>query len=161
MNKLKYIIVPALTGLLFTACNNEPKAPSQADLDAKIEAKVNARTMELKQECDTRILEAAKLKADSIMNAATPAAAPKPTASTTPKAPTVKTPTVKTPVKEPNNTVEAGGLRSQSDQAKDKDKKAVEGGGLRTQSDQSKAKDKKSVEGGGLRSQSDQAKEKK
>jgi hypothetical protein len=165
MKNLKYIIVPALSAFMFTACNNEVKGPTQAEIDTQVEVKVKAATDQLKADCDSRIMEAAQLKADSMMAktvtkkvepsapVAKPAApAPKPT---TPK---VTTPKVTTPVK--SQTIESGGMRGQSDQTKSKDKNSVEGGGMRNQSDQNVKKDVRSIEGGGMRGQSDESKKK-
>ena len=115
MKSIKYIIVPALAAFLFTACNNEVKGPSQADLDAQVEAKVKSATDQLKSECDARIQQAAQLQADSIVAKAagkkvTPAPAPKPApapapaAHTTPKHTTPKT----TKPVTPSNTVRPG-----------------------------------------------------
>jgi len=67
MKSLKYLLVPALTGLLFAACNTAPQGPSQAELDAQVDAKVKAATDKLKTDCDARIMQAAQLKADTIL----------------------------------------------------------------------------------------------
>lgn len=86
MKNLKYIIVPALAAFMFTACNNEVKGPSQAELDTQVEAKVKAATDQLKADCDSRIMQAALMKADSMIaktagkKVAAPVAAPKPAA---------------------------------------------------------------------------------
>jgi hypothetical protein len=105
MKNLKYIIVPALAAFMFTACNNEVKGPTQAEIDTQVEVKVKAATDQLKADCDSRILQAAQLKADSMMaktvsqqaeTTTAPVAAPKPVAPT-PK-PTTK-PTTKPEVK--------------------------------------------------------------
>jgi hypothetical protein len=164
MKSIKYIITPALAAFLFTACNNDVKGPSQADIDTQVEAKVKAATDQLKADCDSRIMQAAQMKADSILantqsagKVETPAAKNNTSSSTNTSAPATNS----TPKAEPSKTVQGGGLRTQSDNAKAKDKNAVEGGGLRSQSDASKAKDNKAVEGGGLRSQSDKNIEKK
>ena len=97
MKNLKYIIVPALAAFMFTACNNEVKGPTQAEIDTQVELKVKAATDQLKADCDSRIMQAAQLKADSILaktasqqvEASAPVAkpvAPKPvTNTTTPK----------------------------------------------------------------------------
>ncbi len=167
MKNLKYILIPALTGIFFTACNTEPVGPSAAELDTQVEAKVKAATDQLKAECDSRLMQAAQLKADSLIAKAAGkkpiavAPAPKPKPSTPATVPTKGTPKQVAPKSEPSKTVQGGGLRTQSDKAKAHDKKAVEGGGLRSQSDAAKAKDSKAVEGGGLRSQSDKNVEKK
>ena len=165
MKKVAYILIPALTGLFFTACQNEPKGPNQAEIDAQVAAKVESRIQELKTECDSRIMETAKMNADSIMAAAKGGAKDKPKATPPASTPKTTTKTIKTPppppVKETKKTVEGGGLRSQSDQSKLKDKNSVQGGGLRSQSDEKKVENKNSVQGGGLRGQSDQAKQNK
>ena len=165
MKKIKYIIVPALMGIIMASCNSEPKGPTQAELDSQVEAKVKTATDQLKSDCDNRIMDAARANADSIMNVA------KPQGKTTASAPTSKTKTTTSTTATTattskttttaSTTVPGGGLRTQSDNAKANDKKAVEGGGLRSQSDAAKAKDSKAVEGGGLRSQSDKKIEKK
>lgn len=103
MKNLKYIIVPALAAFMFTACNNEVKGPTQAEIDTQVELKVKAATDQLKADCDNRIMQAAQLKADSILAktasqqveasapvAPAPKPAPKPTTKLTPK-PEVKT----------------------------------------------------------------------
>ncbi len=94
MKNLKYILVPALTGLLFVACNTEPKGPTQAELDTQVEAKVNAATEQLNADCNTRIMQAAQMQADSIIaKTSAKKAAPKPVAAPAPPKPkTVKTP---------------------------------------------------------------------
>ena len=119
MKSIKYIIVPALAAFMFTACNNEVKGPSQADLDAQVEAKVKSATDQLKSECDARIQQTAQMQADSIVAKAagkkvTPAPAPKPApapaAHTTP-APKHTTPKTTKPVA-PSNTVRPGSNQS-------------------------------------------------
>jgi hypothetical protein len=67
MKNLKYIIVPALAAFMFTACKNEVKGPTQAEIDTQVELKVKAATDQLKADCDSRIMQAAQLKADSIL----------------------------------------------------------------------------------------------
>jgi len=67
MKTIKYIITPALAAFIFTACNNEVKGPSQAEIDTQVEAKVKAATDQLKADCDSRIMQAAQMKADSIL----------------------------------------------------------------------------------------------
>jgi len=161
MKKIKYIIVPALMGIIMASCNSEPKGPTQAELDSQVEAKVKTVTEQLKADCDNRILDAARANADSIMNIAKPPVKTTASASTTKTKTTATTATTTKTTTSSSTTVQGGGLRTQSDNAKANDKKAVEGGGLRTQSDAAKAKDNKAVEGGGLRSQSDKKIEKK
>ena len=163
MKNIKYIIVPALAALMFTACNNEVKGPSQAELDTQVEAKVKAATDQLKADCDSRMMSAAQMKADSMIaktagnKVTAPVATPKPVA---PSSKPITKPTTKptTPVK--GKTIESGGMRGQSDQSKLKDKKTIEGGGMRGQSDQNVKKDTRSIEGGGMRGQSDESKKK-
>jgi hypothetical protein len=100
MKTYQYLWVPALTGLLFAACNNQVQGPSQAELDTQVEAKVKAATDQLKSDCDARILQAAQLQADSMMAKAAPTPAPakttKPTTrATTPTPPPPPPPPVK------------------------------------------------------------------
>jgi hypothetical protein len=78
MKHLKYILVPALTGLLFAACNTAPQGPSQAELDTQVAAKVKSATELLKSECDNRINTAAQIKSDSIVAIAAKRKAAKP-----------------------------------------------------------------------------------
>jgi hypothetical protein len=98
MKTLKYLLIPALTGLLFVACNTEPKGPSQAELDTQVDAKVKAATDQLKADCDNRIMQAAQMKADSVIAIAAKRAGVK-KAPPTPKATTPAPPKVvkKTP----------------------------------------------------------------
>ena len=93
MKHIKYILIPALTGFFFTACNTEPVGPSQAELDTQVETKVKAATDQLKAECDTRLMQAAQMQADSLLAKAAkkaPIAAPKPAPAPAPAK--VKTP---------------------------------------------------------------------
>lgn len=76
MKIVQYIMLPVLTGLLFVACNTEPKGPSQAELDTQVEAKVKLATDQLKADCDSRINQAAQAQADSLLAAAKPTAKP-------------------------------------------------------------------------------------
>ena len=76
MKIVQYIMLPVLTGLLFVACNTEPKGPSQAELDTQVEAKVKLATDQLKADCDNRINQAAQAQADSLLAAAKPTAKP-------------------------------------------------------------------------------------
>ena len=107
-NNLKYIIIPALAGIMFASCNNTPQGPTQAEMDAKVEAKVKEETDKMKANCDAQIMQAAQLKKDSILvkmgKMKAPAPAPKPTTTktTTTKTTTTKIEPVKTePVKAP------------------------------------------------------------
>lgn len=90
MKSIKYILTPVLAGIIFASCNSEVKGPSQADLDAQVDAKVKSEVERLKTECDNNLMNAAKLKADSIM-----AAASKKTPAKT--QPVAKTPKVNPP----------------------------------------------------------------
>ena len=67
MKNLKYILVPALAGILFASCNSEAQGPSQAEIDAQVEAKVKDATDKMKADCDLQIMNAAQLKKDSIL----------------------------------------------------------------------------------------------
>ena len=90
MKTLRYIMVPALTGLLFVACNTEPKGPSKAELDTRVEAKVKSATDQLKADCDNRIKQAAKTEADSILAMVKPTEKPAPAHVKTSRATTTK-----------------------------------------------------------------------
>ncbi|MBK7763565.1 MAG: hypothetical protein IPI46_09360 [Bacteroidetes bacterium] len=96
MKSLKYILIPVLGGLLFTACNNAPAGPTQAELDTQVEAKVKAATDQLATDCNTRILQAAQLQADSMLaklgNKPTPIATKPKTTKPTPPPPVKPTP---------------------------------------------------------------------
>ncbi|MEZ5046177.1 MAG: hypothetical protein R2831_04225 [Chitinophagaceae bacterium] len=81
MKKLIYISSFALVGLYFTACKTEPVGPSQAELDAQVEAKVQSVKDQLKADCDARLLQAAQAKADSIAAKTARKAAPAPVAA--------------------------------------------------------------------------------
>lgn len=67
MKNLKYILVPALAGIMFASCNNEAQGPTQAEIDAQVEAKVKDATDKMKADCDAQIMNAAQLKKDSIL----------------------------------------------------------------------------------------------
>ncbi len=103
MKEIKYIIAPAIALFMFAACNTEVKGPSQAELDAQVDAKVKSATDQLKSECDSRIMSAAQLKKDSILvklgkqKPAPAAAKPAPTPKAPVKAPPVKVEPVKAP----------------------------------------------------------------
>lgn len=93
MKTLKYILVPVLGGLLFTACNNAPVGPTQAELDTQVEAKVKAATDQLASDCNARIMQAAQLQADSMFAKLGNKPAPvttKPKTTTKPTPPPVK-----------------------------------------------------------------------
>jgi hypothetical protein len=156
MKIVQYIMLPVLTGLLFVACNTEPKGPSQAELDTQVEAKVKLATDQLKADCDNRIKQAAQAQADSLLAAAKPTAKPvtKPitpaqpikAAPATPKV--TETPTPPVIVEQPK-----GGLKGLSDQAKE-----VQGNsrGLKGLSDQAKQEEiKKENKKGGLKALQD------
>ncbi|MBK7587020.1 MAG: hypothetical protein IPI22_01170 [Bacteroidetes bacterium] len=144
-NNLKYIIIPALAGIMFASCNNTPQGPTQAELDAKVEAKVKEETDKMKANCDAQIMQAAQLKKDSILVKMGKMKAPAPTPkSTTTKTTTTKTTTTKTePVKTEPVKVEPKGLKQLSDQNKKGEGKQ---GGLKGLSDQSKTKENESKE---------------
>jgi hypothetical protein len=106
MKKIQYIIAPAVALMMFAACNTEVKGPSQAEIDAQVDAKVKSATEQLKAECDSRIMTAAQLKKDSILvklGQQKPApAAPAPVKAAPPKQNTPKADPVKAePVKNP------------------------------------------------------------
>jgi len=155
----KQTILLLAGGLLtFAACKNE-SADSGGFTQEYVDSAVNARVMELQVQMqasnDSVINALATWKADSMIAAA------KGQKPTTPK-PRVNNPGSATappppPVEPPKPpTVQSGGLKSQSDQNRVKDKNSVQGGGLKSKSDQNKTKDQNGVQGGGLKSQSDE-----
>lgn len=97
MKTLKYILIPALTGILFTACNTEPKGPTQAEIDTQVDAQVQTATDQLKADCDMRLMQAAQMQADSML--AKGGSTTKPTTPLPPK--TRTTTTTKTTVTPP------------------------------------------------------------
>ena len=92
------MIVPALAAILFTACNTEPKGPTQAELDTQVDAKVQTATDQLKADCDMRIMQAAQMEADSILAKGGTTVVTKP-ATTKTRTTTTKTTTTTPPVK--------------------------------------------------------------
>ena len=82
MKKLQYIIAPFMAAAVLVACNNEPQGPTQAELDAQVEAKVEEVKTQLKADCDAKLMQAATAIKDSMLMsaAATPATAAKPAA---------------------------------------------------------------------------------
>jgi len=94
MKTLKYILVPALTGILFAACNTEPKGPTQAELDTQVDAKVQTANDQMKADCDMRLMQAAQLQADSML--AKGGSATRPATPLPPKTRTTPTTTTKT-----------------------------------------------------------------
>jgi hypothetical protein len=158
MKNLKYIIAPAIAIAMFASCNSEVAAPSQAELDTQVEAKVKAATDQLKAECDSRIMSAAQMSKDSILVAlgnkkpAAAAPAPKPASAPIKAAPVKQEPVKAEPVKP------KGGLKGLSDQAKQEAGNPA-GKGLKGLSDQAKEKAKEEApKKGGLKGLSDQSK---
>lgn len=117
MKKIQYIIVPALALMMFAACNTEVKGPSQAEIDAQVDAKVKSATEQLKAECDSRIMTAAQLKKDSILvKLGKQKPAPAAPAKTTPpkqNPPKQTTPKVEPPKVEPVKTGNQGKVTDQ------------------------------------------------
>lgn len=160
MKNIKNYILPALaSAMFFTACNEQAAAPSQADIDAQVEAKIKSTTEQWKADCDKRIMDAAQLKKDSILvkmgkqAAPAPAAPQKPKTNTPPKNNTggVKTPPPPPPPPPPAPAPEKPkGLKSLSDQAKETETK-----GLKSLSDQSKNEQKGDNSKGGLKALQD------
>ena len=149
MKKLSFLIIPA-TAMFFVACNTEAPAPSQADIDAQVEAKVKAATDQLKAECDSRIMAAAQLKKDSILvkmgskPAPAPAPAPKPAPAPTkppvkPVKPTPPPPPPPAPPKNPSNTTRPGSNEGATQPANNKVRP-----GSHESADQQKAENKSS-----------------
>ena len=93
MKSIKYILTPVLAGIILASCNSEVKGPSQSELDAQVDAKVKSEVERLKTECDNNLMNAAKMKADSIMAAASK------------KAPAKTQPVAKTPKTNPPKAV--------------------------------------------------------
>ncbi len=127
MKKIQYIIVPALALCMFAACNTEVKGPSQAELDAQVDAKVKSATDQLKSECDSRIMTAAQLKKDSILvklgkqKPAPVAAKPAPAPKAPVKAPVKPTPPKVEPVKvDPKKDKMSGGNATKAENLQDK-----------------------------------------
>jgi hypothetical protein len=157
---MKKISLMLLAGTaLIASCGQEQTTTTNTNNDAYIDSAVNSlvaiRTDEMYRSNDSLILAMATMRADSITAAKngrtiSGGGAVVRTTRTTVRTGTGTRTTTTTP-----KTVVNGGLGSQSDQARAKDKKTVEGGGLGSQSDKNKANDKSSVEGGGLGSQAD------
>ena len=66
----KNILIVGAALVSFTACQQEAKQPTEAEIDALVDQKVNEVKANLQQECDNSILAMATAKADSIMVAA-------------------------------------------------------------------------------------------
>ena len=95
MKKLHYILAPFMAAAVLVSCNTQPAGPTDAELTAQVDAKVEEVKAKLKSDCDANLRNAASMMKDSIlMSAATttaPAAAKpapvaaKPTPKPTPK----------------------------------------------------------------------------
>lgn len=159
MKNIKNYILPAIaSAMFFTACNEQATAPSQAEIDAQVEAKIKSTTEQWKADCDKKIMDAAQLKKDSILvkmgnQTPAPVTPAKPKTATPPKNNTggVKTPPPPPPPPPPTPAPEKPkGLKSLSDQAKETETK-----GLKSLSDQSKNEQKGENNRGGLKSLQD------
>jgi outer membrane biosynthesis protein TonB len=140
MKNLKYIIVPALAAFMFTACNNEVKGPTQAEIDTQVEVKVKAATDQLKADCDSRMMQTAQMKADSILakkasqqteNTPAPVAASKPVATTPkpkPKPTTKPTTNPTTPSTKPKDVNDRVGGNGKTNTSAPKDVNDRKGG---------------------------------
>lgn len=154
MKKHSFLFIAgALLTLASCQSDTNDNGANQAQIDSTVNARVEEMRLQMMAQNDSIINAEAQRRADSMFaemkgGSASITAAPKTTRPATTK-PTTSTGSTK-------QTVESGGLRSQSDQNRSKDKSTVEGGGLRSQSDQNRLQDNKAVEKGGLRSQSDQ-----
>ncbi len=99
----KKVILAGAVLLTFAACKTEMKQPTEAEIDALVNEKVEAVKKQLQEDCNANLLAAANAEADKIlMDAANkpakvvqaPAPKPKPkkpTAKPTPKEPKPKT----------------------------------------------------------------------
>jgi outer membrane biosynthesis protein TonB len=112
MKKLQYILAPFMAAAVLVACNTQPAGPSDAEISAQVDAKVEEVKAKLKADCDANLMNAATaIKDSTIMSmgskpapataAAKPAPAPvKPTPKPTVKpapAPVKPTPKPETP----------------------------------------------------------------
>lgn len=162
-NNFNRAITAIILGFL-ASCSSEPQGPSQAELDAQVEAKVKAATEQLKAECDSRIMAAAQMRKDSILvkqGMQKPApAAKEPVKQAPPKQTTAPAPApapAPTPAPAPAAIKEKPkGLQSLSDQ--NKENQPAGSKGLKGLSDQEKAKSPEPSKRGGLKGLSDQNK---
>jgi curli biogenesis system outer membrane secretion channel CsgG len=90
MKKLQYIIAPFMAAAVLVACNTQPAGPTDAELSAQVEAKVDDVKAKLKADCDANLMNAATaIKDSTIMSMGSkPAAAAKPAPA--PAKPTTK-----------------------------------------------------------------------
>ncbi len=93
---MKKITLSIITGcaLLLSSCGSEVKGPSDADIAAQVDAKVNSAKAQMKSNCDNSIMQAAQAKADSMLAKVTKPTTQKVVAVPVPPAPpkAVKTP---------------------------------------------------------------------
>ncbi len=81
------LVIAAAASVFAVSCQQQgPAGPSEAQIDSLVNAKVQATTDQLKADCDAKIMQAAQMRADSILAATskTPGAvkpATKPTAT--------------------------------------------------------------------------------
>ncbi len=109
MKYTKFLMIPVIAAAFASCGGGVDIAAQEADINAKVEAKVAATKNQLKADCDARVGLAGQLRADSISAARTAkkappvvAIAPKPVAA--PVAKTAPAPVAKpapTPVKKP------------------------------------------------------------
>jgi outer membrane biosynthesis protein TonB len=95
MKKLHYILAPFMAAAVLVACNTQPAGPTDAELTAQVDAKVEEVKAKLKSDCDANLRNAASMMKDSIIMSATTTPAPaaakpapvavKPTPKPTPK----------------------------------------------------------------------------
>lgn len=167
MKKLHYILAPFMAAAVLVSCNTQPAGPTDAELTAQVDAKVEEVKAKLKSDCDANLRNAATMMKDSMMLSATATPAPaaakpapvatKPTPKPTPKpAPAPVKPTPKPEAPKPTPAPDKPkGLQGLSDQNK---QNQPGGGGLKGLSDQEKAKAVESGKKGGLKGLSDQNK---
>lgn len=157
MKKLAYLLVAgALIGL--SSCGNNENTSTTEQIDSMATYRTDTMSAALRAQNDSLINAMAQMRADSAMRADSMAKVlngktitTTTTRTTTRPAGSTTSHSTGTPVK----NVQTGGLGSQSDAGKIRDKRSVEGGGLGSQSDQKQSTNKKAVEAGGLGSQAD------
>ncbi len=76
MKYTKFLIIPLIAASISSCNNGVDLAAQEADINAKVEAKVAATASQLKADCDARVTLAAQMKADSITAAKSAKKAP-------------------------------------------------------------------------------------
>lgn len=78
MKKLHYILAPFMAAAVLVACNTQPAGPTDAELTAQVDAKVEEVKAKLKSDCDANLRNAASMIKDSILLSASTSAKPTP-----------------------------------------------------------------------------------